>query len=172
MKTYGGVEVQLHAFLTSALDGGEWSALHPRYPLYRTQSGPWDNLGAVTNRNRLRGPLPIHYTDWANSTERYPKIISKFRYTALTDLGSSCNNDKLRGRILWSLMHGTRMWDHPQSLHVADTHGKFGRNELRTLYVTTIFWDSADPLEPRFRHQGQPKQPARASYFRANVTQR
>jgi hypothetical protein len=26
MKTYWGVEVQLHAFLISALDGGEWSA--------------------------------------------------------------------------------------------------------------------------------------------------
>jgi len=25
----GGVEVSLHAFLTSALDGGEWSDLHP-----------------------------------------------------------------------------------------------------------------------------------------------
>jgi hypothetical protein len=29
MKTYGGVELQLHAFLTSALDEGEWSASHP-----------------------------------------------------------------------------------------------------------------------------------------------
>jgi hypothetical protein len=29
MKTYGGVEVQLPAFLTSALDRGEWSALRP-----------------------------------------------------------------------------------------------------------------------------------------------
>jgi len=26
MKMYAGVEVQLHTFLTSALDGDEWSA--------------------------------------------------------------------------------------------------------------------------------------------------
>jgi len=26
MKLYVGVEVQLHSFLTSAIDGGEWSA--------------------------------------------------------------------------------------------------------------------------------------------------
>jgi hypothetical protein len=41
MKTCRGVEVQIHVFLTSALDGGEWSALLPwkepavLYPLYR-----------------------------------------------------------------------------------------------------------------------------------------
>jgi hypothetical protein len=29
MKTYWGMEVQLHAFLTSALDGSEWSASRP-----------------------------------------------------------------------------------------------------------------------------------------------
>jgi len=29
MKAYGGVEVQLHSFLTSALDGGEWSTSRP-----------------------------------------------------------------------------------------------------------------------------------------------
>jgi len=29
MKTYWGVELQRHAFLTSALEGGEWSASHP-----------------------------------------------------------------------------------------------------------------------------------------------
>jgi hypothetical protein len=29
MKTYGGVEIQLHPFSTSALDGGEWSASRP-----------------------------------------------------------------------------------------------------------------------------------------------
>jgi hypothetical protein len=29
MKAYGGVDVQIHTFLTSALDGGEWSASRP-----------------------------------------------------------------------------------------------------------------------------------------------
>jgi hypothetical protein len=29
MKTYWGMEVELHAFFTSALDGGEWSASRP-----------------------------------------------------------------------------------------------------------------------------------------------
>jgi hypothetical protein len=29
MKTYWGVEVKRHEFLTSALKGDEWSALHP-----------------------------------------------------------------------------------------------------------------------------------------------
>jgi len=43
------VEVLLHSFLTSALEGGEWSTPHtgkfipgkdPRYPLNRTLGGP------------------------------------------------------------------------------------------------------------------------------------
>jgi hypothetical protein len=29
MKTYEGVDVKIHIFLTSALAGGEWSALRP-----------------------------------------------------------------------------------------------------------------------------------------------
>jgi len=29
MKAYWGVEIQLHAFFISALDGGEWSASSP-----------------------------------------------------------------------------------------------------------------------------------------------
>jgi len=29
IKAYWGVEVEIHAFLTSTLDGGEWSASRP-----------------------------------------------------------------------------------------------------------------------------------------------
>jgi hypothetical protein len=29
MKAYGGVDVWIHIFLTSALAGGEWPASHP-----------------------------------------------------------------------------------------------------------------------------------------------
>jgi hypothetical protein len=39
MKAYWGVEAQLHAFLTLALDGGEWSASRPR-PLYPRERAP------------------------------------------------------------------------------------------------------------------------------------
>jgi hypothetical protein len=55
MKTYGGVEEQLHAFLTSGLDTGEWSASspgrftlrgkNPRHPLNRRIGGPQSRSG-------------------------------------------------------------------------------------------------------------------------------
>jgi len=48
MRTYWGVDVELHAFLTSALDGGEWSGSSPGrftpektcYPLDRRLGRP------------------------------------------------------------------------------------------------------------------------------------
>jgi hypothetical protein len=50
MKAYGGVDVYIHNFLTSALAGGEWSASRhdrftpqgksPPYPLDRRLGGP------------------------------------------------------------------------------------------------------------------------------------
>jgi hypothetical protein len=43
MKTYWGVEVYLHVFSTSALDGGEWSASHPGHftPRERAPGTHW-----------------------------------------------------------------------------------------------------------------------------------
>jgi hypothetical protein len=64
METYGGMDVQLHVFITSALDGGKWSASHPSYftPGEGTYSthwiggrvGPRANLDVVARRKILR----------------------------------------------------------------------------------------------------------------------
>jgi hypothetical protein len=54
MKAYGGVDVYIHIFLTSALAGGEWTASRtglftpgekPRYPLARRLGGPQSRSG-------------------------------------------------------------------------------------------------------------------------------
>jgi len=60
MKTYGGLEVLLHALLTSSLDGGEWSAscLSSFTPGVRAPGTHWigdcvdprASLNAVTDR--------------------------------------------------------------------------------------------------------------------------
>jgi hypothetical protein len=43
MKTYGGMDVQIHIFLTSALIGGEWSPSRPCYftPGERAPGAHW-----------------------------------------------------------------------------------------------------------------------------------
>ena len=41
MKAYGGVEVWLHSFLTSVLDGGEWGDSTPRPLCSREWEGGW-----------------------------------------------------------------------------------------------------------------------------------
>jgi len=67
MKTYWGVEVRLHAFLTSELDGGEWSASRsrslylqgksPRYLLDRRLGGPQGQSG-YDGEEKNSQPLP------------------------------------------------------------------------------------------------------------------
>jgi hypothetical protein len=87
MKTYWGVEIYLHAFLTSALDGGEWSASRPGRFTSRERApgthwiGGWVGLRAVLDavmnrkipssrresnpRNPIVQPVAQLYTDWA-----------------------------------------------------------------------------------------------------------
>jgi hypothetical protein len=60
MKTYWGVEVQLHAFLTSATDGDEWLASRP---------------GHFTPRERAPGTHRIEC--WASQTCTLTHILPK-----------------------------------------------------------------------------------------------
>jgi hypothetical protein len=53
MKTYGGVEVQLHAFLTLALDGGEWLASCPSSSILGKSPGIHLTESWVGPRNRM-----------------------------------------------------------------------------------------------------------------------
>jgi len=45
MKTYGGVEVQLHTFLTSELDVGEWSGSRPGRFTYKVRAAGTQEAG-------------------------------------------------------------------------------------------------------------------------------
>jgi hypothetical protein len=52
MKAYWGMELKLHAFLTLALDGGEWPASRPLYPQRQSPWYPLDKeLGGPQSRS-------------------------------------------------------------------------------------------------------------------------
>jgi len=62
MKTYWGVEVQIHALLTSAVDGGEWSGSCTSWFTQEVRAldnrwtggwmGPRTGLDSVAKRNK------------------------------------------------------------------------------------------------------------------------
>jgi hypothetical protein len=64
MRMYWGVEVWLHAFLTSALDGGEWSASRPGRFIPREKApgnhwvGGWDGPRAGLDVVKSKIPSP------------------------------------------------------------------------------------------------------------------
>jgi hypothetical protein len=62
MNAYWEMEIQLHAFLTSALDGGEWSVLYPQgkspwHPLDRRLGGPQSRAERGNEEKNFK-PLP------------------------------------------------------------------------------------------------------------------
>jgi len=76
-RRIGGVEIYLYTFLTSALDGGEWSDSHPDCFILRERThwiGGWVGPRAhVYELAKIEVPVPTgyrtpsHYSDWAVS---------------------------------------------------------------------------------------------------------
>jgi hypothetical protein len=96
MKAYWVVQVQLHVFLTSALDGGEWSASHPgcftprvRYPGTHWRGGwvgPWASLDVVVKR---KIPSPCWDSNPLNIqpiAQRYSTELSWLQYEMYMDI--------------------------------------------------------------------------------------
>jgi len=63
MKIYGGLEVHLHTFLISAVDGGEWSASCPS--CFTTRESPWNPMD-----RRLCG-----YQSWSGCSDKEMKFL-------------------------------------------------------------------------------------------------
>jgi hypothetical protein len=103
MKAYWGVEVKLHAFFTSEINGREWSASLPGHFNLRERAtgthwiggwvGPRAVLDAVVKRKipssrqesnprtSIVQPVAQRYTDWAITAleNRYKHIVIAFR---------------------------------------------------------------------------------------------
>ena len=81
VRPIGGVEVHLHSFMTTALEGSEgldsrpglsFSPVKTRYPLYRRMGGPQGRVGQVRKISppprfdpRTVQPAASRYTGWA-----------------------------------------------------------------------------------------------------------
>jgi hypothetical protein len=74
MKVYLGVEVQLHAFLTSALDGGDWSASRPgRFaPTERAPGTHW--IGGCVGPRAVLDAVQMNKCHFCG-TQRYSSVF-------------------------------------------------------------------------------------------------
>ena len=88
----GWVEVQLYSSMTTALEGGEWSAASPghtlppgktQYPLYRRLGGPQGRSGRAENLTpsgfdpRTAEPIVSRYTYWATRPTNVQQWLDK-----------------------------------------------------------------------------------------------
>ena len=109
--------------MTTALEGGEWSAAcsgctlplgKTRYPLYRRlgepqgQSGWAENLAPPGFDTRTFQPVVSRYTDWAtwstNSASTFPKTVRPFNYYNVQNPKDASNLNSCQNT--WILMQG------------------------------------------------------------------
>jgi len=83
MKTYGGVKVALHAFLTSALHWGEWSASRPGF---FTLGGTANGTNWIGDWMRPRVGLDV--VEFLSLPEIEPRSSSSSHYTELLRLSN------------------------------------------------------------------------------------
>jgi hypothetical protein len=107
MKTYRGVDVYIHRFLTSELVGGEWSASRPcRFTPGKEDPVPmleefgwtpepvwaiWRSENFLPYRDSNSPPLVVQpvasrYTDWAIPAQKIHGYPQKITYKDLLDL--------------------------------------------------------------------------------------
>jgi hypothetical protein len=72
MKAYGGVDIWIYIFLTSALAGDEWSAsrpgrFNPPYPLDKRLGGPQSRSGKREEEKILDPTGSQTPTPWSSS---------------------------------------------------------------------------------------------------------
>jgi hypothetical protein len=94
MKTYG-VEEKLHAFLTSALDGGEWSssrsgrckpgATHPGTHWIEDWVGPRAGLGAAAKKNPIIAPAG----NWTRIVQPVAQSLHWLSYPGIASFSKS-----------------------------------------------------------------------------------
>ena len=113
--------------MTTALEGGEWSAARPgrnlppgktRYPLYRRlgwprgRSGRAENLVHTGIRTRTVQPVVNHYTDWATRPTVDKSTLAKLRSSHIASTASSMCSlcSQLRGGS--SLQYSTMKFLH------------------------------------------------------------
>jgi hypothetical protein len=83
MRAYWGVEVQLHAFLTSTLGGGEWSVSRPCYftPGGRSPGTHWigARLGSRADLDTVakrKNPIITPGVNWSGSKKAGNVLIT------------------------------------------------------------------------------------------------
>jgi hypothetical protein len=117
MKTHWGVEIQLHGFLTSNLEGGEWSASRPGRFIPRERApgahwiggwvGPRAVLDAVVKRK-----IPSPHRESNPRTPIIQPVAQRYTDWAITDLKSfpePFNNIQTMGTVPWDHENGATL---------------------------------------------------------------